>query len=161
MIRLAGTSDIPRIDALMKSVAGFWDASWRPDVLERALGSSETIALVHHEDDSIDGFVCGHDVGFRAYLSELVVSPASRGRGVGSQLISELERHLADRGCSVLIADVWRETERFYRSQGWAPPDVVLLRKRLGAPAADRQGVIDPRPEVEVTVAGSARPQYT
>jgi GNAT superfamily N-acetyltransferase len=115
----------------MKSVAGFWDESWRPDVLERALGSSETIALVHPEADTIDGFVCGHDVGFRAYLSEHVVSPASQGRGVGSQLIAELERRLADRGCSVLIADVWRDAEQFYRSRGWTPPAVVLLRKRL------------------------------
>jgi GNAT superfamily N-acetyltransferase len=136
VIRLAGTADIPRIQTLMKSVAGFWDDSWRPDVLERALGSSETIALVHHEDDTIDGFACGHDVGFRAYLSELVVSPASQGRGVGSRLVSELERRLAERGCSVLIADVWRDAERFYRSRGWTPPAVVLLRKRLEAPAA-------------------------
>lgn len=132
MIRLAGTGDIPRIEALMKSVAGFWDESWRPDVLERVLGSPETIALVH-EDDTIDGFVCGHDVGFRAYLSELVVSPASQGRGVGSELVAELERRLSDRGCSVLIADVWRDAERFYRSRGWTPPAVLLLRKPLDA----------------------------
>jgi hypothetical protein len=57
VIRLAGTGDIPRIEALMKSVAGFWDESWRPDVLERAFGSSETIALVHQEDEALDGFV--------------------------------------------------------------------------------------------------------
>ena len=136
VIRLAGTADIPRIQILMKSVAGFWNDGWRPDVLERVLHSSETIALVHDEDDTIDGFVCGHDVGFRAYLSELVVSPASQGRGVGSRLVSELERHLAERGCSVLIADVWRDAERFYRSRGWTSPAVVLLRKRLEAPAA-------------------------
>jgi hypothetical protein len=60
----------------MKSVAGFWDESWRPDVLERALGSVETLALVHEENDIIGGFVCGPDVGFRGYLSELVVAPA-------------------------------------------------------------------------------------
>jgi hypothetical protein len=51
-------------------------------------------------------------------------------------LIAELERRLSDRGCVVLIADVWRDAERFYRSHGWTPPDVVLLRKRLDAPAA-------------------------
>ena len=136
MIRLAVTADILRIQALMKSVPGFWDEAWRPDVLERALGSAETIALVHHEDDIIDGFVCGHDVGFRAYLSELIVSPASQGRGVGSRLVSELERRFAERGCSVLIADVWRDAERFYRSRGWTPPDVVLLRKHLEAPCS-------------------------
>jgi hypothetical protein len=31
-----------------------------------------------------------------------------------------------------LVADVWRDAERFYRSHGWTPPPVVLLRKRLG-----------------------------
>ena len=120
----------------MKSVAGFWDESWRPDVLQRALAPSESIALVHQEDDTIDGFVCGHDVGFRAYLSELVVSPASQRRGVGSRLIAELERRLSDRGCTVLIADVWRDATPFYRSHGWAPPAVVLLRKRLNTSGA-------------------------
>jgi GNAT superfamily N-acetyltransferase len=120
----------------MQSVAGFWDETWRADVLERALASPETIALVHHESRMIGGFACAHDVGFRAYLSELVVSPTSRGRGVGARLLSELERRLADRGCSVVIADVWRDAEGFYRSQGWTPPAVVLLRKRLGPSAA-------------------------
>jgi len=136
VIRLAGISDIPRIEALMKSIAGFWDESWRPDVLQRALATSESIALVHQDDDTIDGFICGHDVGFRAYLSELVVSPASQRRGVGSQLVAELERRLSDRGCTVLIADVWRDAVPFYLSCGWTPPAVVLLRKRLNSSGA-------------------------
>jgi len=131
VIRPATREDILGIRALMQSVPGFWDESWRPDVLERVLRSSETIALVHAEKGVIDGFVCGHDVGFRAYLSELVVSPGLHGRGVGSSLVAELERRLAERGCSVLIADVWRDAEPFYRSRGWSPPSVVLLRKRL------------------------------
>lgn len=75
MIRLAGPADIAGIEALMRSVAGFWDETWRPDVLERVLGAPETIARVHHANDTIDGFICGHDVGFRAYSSELIVSP--------------------------------------------------------------------------------------
>ena len=131
MIRPATTDDVPRIQGLMRSVPGFWDESWRPDVLERVLHSPETIALVHDEDNVIDGFICGHDVGFRAYLSELVVLPGSQGGGVGSRLVSELERRLADRGLRVLIADVWRDAEPFYRKCGWSPPAVVLLRKRL------------------------------
>src|SRR5262249_28045308 len=111
---------------------GFWDETWRADVLERALASAETIALVHHEDEALVGFACAHDVGFRAYLSALVMSPTSQGQGVGARLFAELERRLAARGCAVVIADVWRDAEDFYRSQGWTPPAVVLLRKRLG-----------------------------
>jgi len=133
MIRAAETLDITDIRTLMKSVIGFWDEAWRIDVLERVLVSAETIALVHVGGAGIDGFVCAHDVGFRAYLSELVVSPLTQGRGIGARLLAEVERRVAQRGCSVLIADVWQDAEGFYRSHGWTPPPVVLLRKRLDA----------------------------
>jgi ribosomal protein S18 acetylase RimI-like enzyme len=136
VIRDAGTADISDIRALMNSVEGFWDESWRPDVLERTVGSPDSIALVHQDGAILDGFICAHDFGFRAYLSELVVAPDVQGRGIGARLLAEVERRLADRGCAVIVADVWRDAERFYRSQGWAPPSVILLRKRLSRGAA-------------------------
>ncbi len=131
MIRDAKIDDVKAIRALLKSVAGLWDDSWRDDVLERALMSTETIALVHVEGELVDGFICAHDVGFRAYVSELVVSPSVQGSGIGSGLLSEAERRLSRRGCRIAIADVWRDAVPFYRSHGWTPPSVCLLRKRL------------------------------
>lgn len=131
MIRVATVADINEIRALMRSIAGFWDETWRQDVLERAIASPDAVALVHRDGGAVDGFACAHDVVFRAYLSELVVSPIARHRGVGSGLLSEVERRMADRGCSLIIGDVWQEAERFYRGNGWTPPPVVLLRKRL------------------------------
>lgn len=137
MIRVATVADVNGIRALMKSVAGFWDDTWRGDVLERALGSGATIALVHLDGDRVDGFVCAHDVAFRAYVSEMVVSPSAQGMGIGGGLLSEVEHRLGQRGCSVAIADVWRDAEAFYRSHGWTPPPVVLLRKRLAGGAIE------------------------
>jgi len=131
VIRAAGTTDITDIRALMNTVAGFWDRTWRPDVLERVLGSEETIALVHQDGRVIDGFACAHDVGFRAYLSELIVGAQAQRRGIGSRLLEEIERRVAERGCSLIFGDVWRDSEAFYRAHGWTPPSVVLLRKRL------------------------------
>ena len=131
MIRVAGIADVSKVRTLIKSVEGFWDETWRSDVLERALGAAETIALVHFDGEKIDGFICAHDLGFRGYLSELVVSPSVQGGGIGGRLLSEIERRLAERGCHTVIADVWREAETFYRSHGWTPPPVVLLRKRV------------------------------
>jgi GNAT superfamily N-acetyltransferase len=131
MIRAANAFDVERIQALMQSVAGFWNESWRTDVLERALASTETIALVHQEAEIIDGFACAHDLAFRAYLSELVVLPSAQSRGVGGQLLAEIERRLKERDCSVVIADVWRDAESFYCRRGWSPPAVTLLCKRL------------------------------
>src|SRR5262249_43114991 len=136
MIRLAGTSDIPRIEALMKSVAGFWDEGWRPDVLQRALAPSESIALVHEEDDTIDGFVCGHDVGFRAYLSELVVSRHTRGGGAGWQLTRDPAPPRPAPGSGAPPGGVWRAAAPSSRSPGGPPPAVVLLRKHLNTTGA-------------------------
>ena len=137
MIRVAKVADVSGIRTLMKSVPGFWDDTWRSDVLERALGSAETIALVYLDGEKIDGFICAHDVGFRAYLSELVVSPSAQDAGIGGGLLSEVERRLGQRGCLIAIADVWRDAEGFYRSHGWTPPPVVLLRKRLAGATTD------------------------
>ncbi len=131
MVRDALLEDTIGIGALMKSVPGFWDESWRLDVVQRVLTSADAIALVHEDDGAIDGFACAHDLAFRGYLSELVVAPQSRRKGIGSQLLSEAERRLAARGCSLIVGDVWRDAEPFYRSHGWTPPSVVLLRKRF------------------------------
>lgn len=130
MIRTAGNADIDRIRLLMKSVPGFWDDTWRSDVLERALVSAEELALVSQNGHVIEGFMCAHDLGFRAYVSELVVSPSAQGMGIGGKLLSELDRRLAARGCAVAIADVWSDAESFYRAHGWSPPPVVLLCRR-------------------------------
>jgi ribosomal protein S18 acetylase RimI-like enzyme len=137
MIRVATISDGEMIRALMQSVPGFWDGGWRTDVLERVLHSADTIAIVHLAGGRIEGFACAHDVGFRGYLSELIVSPSLRGSGIGTSLLAEIERRLAERGCSLVIADVWPDAEAFYRAQGWSPPPVVLLRKKLGPSMAE------------------------
>ena len=131
MIRTASALDVERIRALLKSVPGFWNETWREDVLERAIDSAETIAIVHLDVEIVDGFACAHDVAFRAYLSELAVLPSAQGKGIGRQLLTEIEKRLKERGCSVVIADVWRDAEEFYSSLGWTEPTVRLLCKRL------------------------------
>ncbi len=115
----------------MKAEPGFWQDTWRADVLERGLKAASGLAFVCVEDEEIVGFVCGHDLGFRAYLSELVVAKTHRDRGIGKQLVAHLEAELTSRGCAGLIADVWKTARGFYESMGWSSPDVVLLRKKL------------------------------
>jgi predicted N-acetyltransferase YhbS len=131
MIREANVDDIPAIQSLMQSVPGFWDKAWREDVLQLALRCASGLALVMEQEGKIVGFVCAHDVGFRGYLSALVVGAAVRGQGIGSELLGGVEAALSSRGCTVLISDVWRDAEVFYRHLGWSQPDVVLLRKKL------------------------------
>jgi GNAT superfamily N-acetyltransferase len=131
MIRKATTDDIPAIKSLMQSEPGFWKQATRSDVLEIELASAKDLAVVWAEAGAILGFACSHDLGFRAYLSELLVAQVARGRGIGHRLAEHIEDQLRRRGCPVLFSDVWKSAEGFYRSLGWSEPDVVLLRKRL------------------------------
>lgn len=131
MIRLATKTDTPHIRQLMQSVPGFWHKEWRQDVLERGLAAAKGLAFVWEEASEIVGFVCAHDVGFLGYLSALVVSKKARGRNVGKELVQQVEQVLAARGCAVVISDVWKDAEGFYRRLGWTPPDVILMRKSL------------------------------
>ncbi len=133
MIQLATLQDIPGIVALMQSVPGFWQDTWDAAVVEQGIRASDGLAFVWNQDDDLIGFICAHDVGFRGYISELVVAERVRGLGIGTQLLQHVEQELARRGRTVLIADVWHGAETFYRALGYDEPDVVLLRKRLTA----------------------------
>jgi ribosomal protein S18 acetylase RimI-like enzyme len=115
----------------MQLVPGFWQPAWSEDTIAVALRSANGLAFVWERGPQILGFACAHDLGFRAYLSELIVDVHSRRQGIGSRLVQAIEEVLRSRGRSVLIADVWHESEPFYRSLGWQPPDAVLLRQRL------------------------------
>lgn len=131
MIRQATNIDIPVIRQLMQTVEGFWQGHWSDDTLAKGINSANGLAFVWEEDSEVLGFICAHDFGFRAYLSELIVAERARGWGIGRQLVERVQSELSQRGCAILIADVWREAVPFYRSLGWEPPDAVLLRRRL------------------------------
>ena len=117
----------------MQSEPGFWKKDAPAQALERELAAAKNLAIVWEEGGAILGFACGHDCGFRAYLSELIVAKSARSRGIGRALVEHIQDELRRRGCPVLISDVWKDAEGFYRSLGWSEPDVVLLRKRLNA----------------------------
>ena len=131
MIRNPIHSDIPGIRALMEAVPGFWQSGWSETTLAQAIRTADGLAFVWEDESQILGFVCAHDLGFRAYLSELVVDTGQRHHGIGTRLVRAAEKGLRGRNQRVLIADVWRDAEPFYRGLGWEPPEVVLLRQRL------------------------------
>ena len=135
MIRQATSKDLPAIRRLMEAEPGFWQDHWSDATLVKGIEAAGDLALVWVDDTAIVGFACAHDVGFRAYLSELIVARGARGRGIGKKLIERIQDVLCLRGCRILIGDVWHDAEPFYRSLGWEPPDVVLLRRKLSRPA--------------------------
>ena len=130
MIRTASESDIPEIERLMRSEPRFWNEEWPADVLRKAIHASDGLAFVW-EEGAICGFVCAHNLGFRGYLSELIVSKTARGKNVGARLLERIEDELGARGCPLVIADIWKSAEPFYRKARWKSPGVVLLTKKI------------------------------
>ena len=135
-IRTAHREDGAAIEALLRSVSGVWQRTWRSDAVARALASADELALVAEESNAIVGFICGHDNGFRASLSELVVSEQWQHRGLGAALLFALEQGVAERGCHLLIADVYPPAVPFYRGLGWREPHASLLSHVITGAAA-------------------------
>ena len=98
MVRPATNNDIPNIKKLMQSEPGFWQDSWREDILSRALDSAGGLAFVWGEGGRILGFVCAHDVAFRGYLSEPIVTGPVRRQGIGRQLVHRIGKELRASG---------------------------------------------------------------
>jgi len=124
-------NDVPVIKELMQSEPRFWNKEWRYDVIERVLNSTGGLAFVWEEDGKILGFICAHDLGFRAYLNELIVEGSERNKEIGKRLIQHVEHILEEQGCTIIISDVWKDSVPFYKNLGWSEPEAVLLRKKL------------------------------
>jgi ribosomal protein S18 acetylase RimI-like enzyme len=115
----------------MEAEPGFWQPGWSNNTLAKGIDSAAGLAFIWEDSSEIIGFICAHNLGFRAYLSELIVAKEARGRGIGKALLEHVKNSLAQKDCALLIADVWREAVPFYKSLGWEPPDAILLRRKI------------------------------
>ena len=131
MLRPASVSDAANVRVLMQSVPGFCQDWWSDKTIASAIRSAEGLTFVWEDASQLLAFICAHDLGFRAYLSELVVAPSVQHKGIGTRLLQAVEDALRRRGQRILISDVWHDAVLFYRSRGWSPPDAVLLRREL------------------------------
>lgn len=120
----------------MQSIMGVWQPTWRPDSVQRSIAAADGLAFVAVEHGQILGFICGHDLGFRAYLSEFAVAEPRQRSGIGSALLGRFESALAQRGCQLVVADVYPPAEPFYRAHGWASPAAILLSHPLSKRAS-------------------------
>jgi len=131
MIRKMRKEDLPFVKSLMQSIPLFWHEAWTDETLERAFAASEDLAFVYESNHQIVGSIFGYDLGFRAYIGGLAVSEKMRNQGIGEKLLKNVEDVLKKRGCELIIADIWKSVEPFYRKLGWEAPQAVLMRKKL------------------------------
>ena len=101
-----------------------------PAEIERKLTRDPDLFLVAEADGAIIGSVIGGYDGRRGLVYHLAVASKFRGRGVGSQLMDELETRLRAKGCLkcyLLVTTDNPEAESYYQQRGWEHMDSVRL----------------------------------
>jgi len=89
------------------------------------------VLLGYHKDQAVGAAVCFW--GFSTFagkpsinIHDLAVLPSFQGRGIGSSLLAEVEKHARARGCCKITLEVHDSNEgakKLYRATGFGPWD--------------------------------------
>lgn len=104
--------------------------------IRRKLVVQRELFLVAELDGSVAGTAMGGYDGHRAWVYYVVVSPRARRRGVGTALVSEVERLLEEMGARKINLQVRAGNDgavSFYRSLGYSVEDRVSMGKGFGS----------------------------
>ena len=102
--------------------------------IARKLEVRPDLFLVAEEERKVVGTTMGGYDGHRAWVYYVVVSPGARRRGVGTKLMAEAEKRLAEAGAGKLNLQVRSGNDgavAFYRSLRYEVEDRVSMGKRL------------------------------
>jgi len=107
------------------------------DRLVREIQGDRSIFLAAEEGGRLVGAVLGTHDGRKGWINRLAVSPAHRGRGIGSSLVNEVEERLRGEGIEIVtcLIEDWNEgSMAFFERIGFVPhPDIVYYSKRRSA----------------------------
>jgi len=107
-----------------------------PEEIEKKVLRDPDLFLVVENNGTIIGSAIGGYDGRRGLLYHLAVAKDFRKQGVASQLLSEIELRLHDKGCLkcyLMVTLDNPEVERFYEKRGWHFMDYVRpYGKELG-----------------------------
>ena len=151
MIRAALPEDIPSIVVLQKSIEAE-DAIWGygADAAKDWAGRDLTYTLVARDDAGLQGFIdccprpyegeCVFPSGSQILeITELVVAPGERGRGLGHALVEAARRRANAAGFTHLrvysAVKRFDDILRFYRSCGFSPWYLEMVQEIESAPA--------------------------
>ncbi|MCE5259130.1 MAG: GNAT family acetyltransferase [Chloroflexi bacterium] len=106
-----------------------------PAEVARKLERDPDLFLVAEEDTIVIGVIMGAWDGRRGWIHHLAVQPSWRNRGVGSALLSEVEKRLKAKGClkvNLMVLKDNIDAQRLYARLGYqAMASTLLMGKEL------------------------------
>ena len=145
-IRLATTADLPSLVRLL-NVLFEQEAEFKPDEIAQARGLRLILEnpevgqiLIAHQGAEVAGMVgllytISTALGARvALLEDMVVAPAWRNAGIGSQLLEAAIAQARQAGCqriTLLTDDINTDAQRFYDRHGFTRSPMVPFRRLL------------------------------
>ena len=141
LIRRMDETDVPlAAQILMRAYAPEpWKEKWTPERAQRRISSilsnDRAIGLAATEDEQLVGCALGFVDPYAEedffYLSELFVDPSHQHQGIGSSLLTRLEKVLKEEGVSVLQLMSIDSNISFYRGNGLDRDSVSVMYKRF------------------------------
>lgn len=138
-LRPVRPGDVPRLAALLASpeVSRWWGIPPGPDALGRDLAAEDAEHFVITVDGDTAGLIQYHEEdepGYRSAGIDIFLGPEYQGRGLGTDAIRTLARHLlVDRGHHRLTIDPAADNARAiaaYRKVGFRPVGVMRQYER-------------------------------
>ncbi len=102
--------------------------------IERKLKVNPDLFLVGLIEDKVIATVMGGYEGHRGWINYLAVSPEIRQKGVGQQMVEEVETKLRKLGCpkiNIQIRSSNQDVIEFYGKIGFSVDNVISMGKRL------------------------------
>lgn len=136
--------EVADIDLVMPLYIDYYNAQgddWTPEIVRRriwqVLGSPDSLCLLALEGESVVGFAMGRFEQFYdlvAYnLVEILIAGPCQNRGLGTQLMQELERRVKASGASLvqLMAVSDEAHDRFYGRLGYQNTTTLVSKGRF------------------------------
>ena len=102
--------------------------------IARKLRVQREFFLVGEVDGEVAAVVMAGYEGHRGWVNYLAVEPRLQGKGLGRQMMAEVERMLRSAGCPKVALQIRRGNlgvVTFYRELGYVEDDVISMGKRL------------------------------
>ena len=130
--------DVDGVLALLH--ASHWGGAVTRDVLERSIENSVCVGV--YDGARQLGFARAvTDLATYAYLTDVIVAPAARGRGVGSWMVQVLVEHPDLQGLR-RMALLTRDAQTLYEKFGFSakPTRSTYMERLVAAPVVDARG---------------------